>query len=182
MPEPAWTSEVQPLDPELLVRTLGRHGVAYVLVGGLAAVIHGYSGATADADLVPALDDENLARLAAALRELRARVYANPARRDLSDDGAPPEARAFEYDAASLRSRLDWHLSSDAGLVDVSLVVDRVGGYAELEPRAPSATVSGVEVRIAHLDDIIESKAAAGRPKDLRALPELRTLRERQER
>ncbi|MBM3673633.1 MAG: hypothetical protein FJW88_01575 [Actinobacteria bacterium] len=175
---PRWTSAARPLDPARIVRTLDRHGVAYVLIGGLAAVVHGYQGATFDADLVPALDEANLAGLAAALEELHATVFANPARTDLGVGGAPPEAADFAFDPQALRRHLDWHLSTDAGLVDVSLVVDRIGGFDELEAEATQVAVHGVQLRVASLDHLIESKAAAGRPKDLRALPELRALRD----
>jgi hypothetical protein len=59
-----------PLDPEAILRTLDRHGVRYVLVGGLAAVAHGWPGVTLDADITPSTDRQNLVRLTAALREM----------------------------------------------------------------------------------------------------------------
>ena len=45
-----WTTRVAPLDAIALLDTLGAHGVEFVLVGGLAAVAHGYTGLTQDAD------------------------------------------------------------------------------------------------------------------------------------
>ena len=63
-----------PLDPERLFAVLARHAVDYVLIGGLAAVLHGSALVTNDADICPNRDPENLARLADALRELDARV------------------------------------------------------------------------------------------------------------
>jgi hypothetical protein len=57
-------SESAPLDPERLIETLGRHDVAYVLIGALAARLQGFPRLTADADITPARDPENLERLA----------------------------------------------------------------------------------------------------------------------
>ena len=57
-----------------LFTCLDRHGVQYVLIGGLAAVLHGSPLPTLDADICPARTPENLVRLAAALREIDARL------------------------------------------------------------------------------------------------------------
>lgn len=62
-------------DPERLLRALAGHHVSYVLVGATAARLQGFPRLTADADITPARDSENLDRLASALRDLGARVY-----------------------------------------------------------------------------------------------------------
>ena len=67
--------EIAPLDPERIVRVLAEHGVDYVLIGALAARLQGFPRLTADIDITPARNPENLGRLAAALRELDSRVY-----------------------------------------------------------------------------------------------------------
>ncbi len=84
--------EVAPLDPERIVRVLAKHGVDYVLIGALAARLQGFPRLTADADITPARDPENLERLAAALRELDAHVYTE----------ATPEGLAFDCSAEAL--------------------------------------------------------------------------------
>jgi hypothetical protein len=66
--------DVAQFDPEPLLAVLERHGVAYVLVGGYAARLHGSLRPTSDVDVTPATTEENLARLAAALTELGARI------------------------------------------------------------------------------------------------------------
>jgi predicted nucleotidyltransferase len=75
---------------------------------------------------------------------------------------------------------------TDAGDVDILAdMPDRDGRhlrFEELLERADSAVVAGLVVRVASLDDIIASKAWAGRPKDREALPELRRLRAMQDR
>lgn len=175
-----WSSRVAPLDTERILRTLRGHGVRFVLVGGIAALVHGYSGATFDLDAVPAPDTANLNRLGRALEELEAVVWADPARSDLFADGRPPEADDFGYTAEGLRHQPVWHLTSSAGLIDIAFEIDAVGGFAALNPGAKRVEIFGMRVQVASLTDIITSKRAVARPKDLRALPELESLRREQ--
>ena len=50
-----------------LLRALARHGVEFVVVGGVAAQVHGWRGATADLDIAVSTDDSNVERLNLAL-------------------------------------------------------------------------------------------------------------------
>ena len=70
---------MSPLDADELFACLDRHGVRYVFIGGLAAVLHGSPLLTSDADICPARDPDNLIRLAAALDDLDARIRAGDA-------------------------------------------------------------------------------------------------------
>jgi hypothetical protein len=173
-----WSDEVAPLDSERILRVLRARQVRFVLVGGIAAVVHGYSGATFDLDAVPAADTANLNRLGRALAKLRAVIWADPSRSDLFADGRPPEADDFGYTAEGLRRHRVWHLTSDAGLIDIAFAIDGVGDYATLARNADRVEAFGVRFQIASIDDIITSKRAVARPKDLRALPELEALRD----
>jgi hypothetical protein len=53
-------------DPDRVLETLNRHGVEYLLVGGLAARAHGAERQTSDVDCVSNTTVENLERIAAA--------------------------------------------------------------------------------------------------------------------
>ncbi len=102
--------EIAPLDPERIVRILAEHGVDYVLIGALAARLQGFPRLTADIDITPARDPENVRRLAAALRELDARVYT---------DGVP-EGLAFDCSGATLARAELWDLITSAGRLDLA--------------------------------------------------------------
>ena len=149
-------TDVAPLDPERLVTTIARHGVRYVLIGALAARMQGFPRVTADADVTPASDPANLEQLAAALRELNARVYTE----------AVPEGLTFDCSAAMLSRAEMWNLVTDAGRVDVSFRPSGTEGYDDLARGAVTYDVFGTELQVARLEDIVRSKEAANRPKD----------------
>src|SRR5207247_4039608 len=77
-------------DPLAIVETLGRHGVQFVMIGGMAGAAYGSPSVTMDLDICYERRRENLERLAEALREMEARLRA-------VDDEAP-----FVLDAATL--------------------------------------------------------------------------------
>jgi hypothetical protein len=149
-------SDVRSFDPERIVRTLAEHRVDYVLIGALAARLFGFPRVTADADITPARDTENLERLASALRALGARVYT-----DAVPDGLP-----FDCSAAMLAKAESWNLVTDAGRIDVAFVPAGTSGYGDLAPRAAHFAIFGADVAVARLEDILRSKEAADRPKD----------------
>lgn len=163
-------AEVRPLDPELLIRTLAKHAVRYVLIGAVAARLYGFPRMTADADITPAKDPENMQRLAAALRELDARVYTE----------SVPEGLAFDC-SPSLLARADlWNLTTAAGRLDVAFVPSGTAGYADLIRNAVSFDVFGATLAVASLEDIIRSKQAADRPQDRQDVVILRSMLRRE--
>jgi Nucleotidyltransferase of unknown function (DUF6036) len=141
------------LDPQRIFEELARHGVDFVLVGGLAAQTHGNTRMTNDVDLIPEPDPQNLARLAEALRALEARVL-NPGREDL------------EIDATMLPRATIWQLATPYGDVDVLREAPGAGSYADLRERALVVALDEIHVPVAGRDDLIRMKLARGRPVD----------------
>jgi predicted nucleotidyltransferase len=156
--------------------TLDRHDVEYVVVGGAAAQLHGAPTArTRDVDVVPGRSADNLQRLAQALDEMNARMWVG----EHEPDGIPTPF------GATFQGPFDTFLNliTDHGPLDINLYIDGTDGrwrYEDLAVRAGSIDVLGTSVRVAALEDVIDSKEAAGREKDLAVLPTLlRFLRER---
>lgn len=145
-----------PFDPERLIATLGRHEVRYVLIGAVAARLQGFPRLTADADITPATDRANLEHLAAALRELEARVYTE----------AIPEGLAFDCSAATLARAALWNLVTSAGRLDLAFRPSGTEGYDDLLRGAVTFDVFGTKLKAASLADIIRSKEATDRPQD----------------
>ena len=154
------------LDAESILGILNDHHVAYVVVGGYAAELHGSARPTVDVDVVPATDADNLSRLAAALRDLGARI-----RTDSDPEGLP-----FSTSAEALVGMKMLNLLTAHGELDLTFTPSGTTGYDDLVRDASDHRVGAVTVAVASLDDVIRSKTAAARLKDLRALPELRAL------
>ena len=163
-------------DVARLTEVLDRHGVDYLVIGGVATQAYGAERPTGDFDCLVRRSVANFDRLAAAMRELNARLRVE----GLSDDEAA--ALPVQLDGLTLsRSQIStW--ATDAGYLDVLVdMVNRQGHrqqYEDLEGAAEELTVAGVQVHVAGLEDIIASKEHAGRPKDHEALPELYRLRD----
>jgi hypothetical protein len=164
------------LDVTRIVRVLDTHQVEYLLVGGVAAAVHGAARETLDIDCLAAGGAENLTRLAAAMRELNARLHVE----GLDDAEAIRLPVVLDADTLARMEISTWR--TDAGDLDILAdIPDRSGRhlrYAELLARANTVIVAGIPVYVASLDDVIASKEWANRPKDHEALPELYDLRE----
>lgn len=160
-----------PLDPECLFRVLDHHGVEYVLVGGLAAVLHGSPTATYDADILPSSETANLVRLSGALRDLEARVRSE-------DD---PEGVGFDPHPALLGSVGMLNMTTRCGDLDLTFRPAGLGDYEAVRAGSILIDLGDISIHVATLDDIILSKTAADRPKDRAVLPVLRALREETE-
>ena len=158
--------------PAELIAALERHGVRYVVIGGLAATLHGSPLLTTDADICPAREEENLERLARALVELRARIRTP----------GVPEGLAFACDTAFLsRIEATLNLTTRFGDLDLSILPSGTNGFEDLRRHAVMMSLMGRTVAVASLADVIRSKEAANRPKDQVALPTLRLLLRRLE-
>ncbi len=156
-------------DPVAICSILTEEQVDYVVVGGLAAVILGSPLPTEDIDVVPSRDRDNLQRLSRALVRMNAKIRT---------EGDPVPAK---FDAQFLAQMTHIvHLVTDFGVLDLTFSpAGPQSEYRQWETRASSEEIAdGLVVRVASLDDIIESKRAANREKDLRALPYLESLRD----
>jgi len=147
---------VSAFDPERILLALSRRQVRYVLIGATAARLQGFPRLTADADITPATDTANLERLAAALRDLAARVYTE----------SIPEGLPFDCDAATLARAKIWNLITEAGRLDVIFEPSGTRGFDDLAASAIAFEAFGVEVHAASLEDILRSKQASNRPQD----------------
>lgn len=156
------------VDAAAIIETLARHNVKYVVIGGFAAELHGVAiPPTQDIDITPASNDANLRKLADALVELHARFRV--------PDG-PPEGVDVPggITAAWIGTMVTMTLITNAGALDIALRPDGTAGYDDLHESHKIIDHGGHAVPVADLADVIRSKMAAGREKDLLVLPALR--------
>jgi hypothetical protein len=148
------TTDQQPLDAERIFAVLDAHKVEYVVIGGIALQVYGHVRMTNDVDLIPSPTPQNLERLAAALRELEARVL-NPGSEHLT------------IDAQMLPRATLWQLATRHGDIDVLHDAPGAAPFAQLCERALLVMLGDRPIPIASRDDLIRMKRAAGRPIDL---------------
>lgn len=149
-----------------LLAVLVQQEVRFILVGGLAATVHGSARLTQDLDLVYDRDADNLRRLVSALAPL------SPYLR-----GAPP-GLPFDWSVPTLQRGLNFTLTTDAGDLDLFGEIPGGGGYRDLIGGTIPIELFGLVCRCLDLPTLLRTKRAAGRPKDLEAVAELEALAE----
>jgi predicted nucleotidyltransferase len=152
------------VDIEKAVQVLAAGGVEFIVIGGVAAALHGSGRATFDLDVVYSRTRENIRRLASALQPY------SPYLR-----GAPP-GLPFRWDEPTIEHGLNFTLSTSFGPLDLLGEVVGGGAYHDLLPHADEVQAFGASVRRVRLEKLIQLKRAAGRPKDLEAIAELQAL------
>ena len=157
-------------DFKTVVRVLAEGGDDFIVVGGLAGIMHGSARLTFDVDVVYGRSPENIRRLVLAL------IPYHPYLR-----GAP-RGLPFRWDAPTIERGLNFTLTSDIGDVDVLGEIVGGGSYEELLPHSVTQQIYGVDCRCLGLEALIQAKRAAGRPKDLEAIAELEALLEERRR
>lgn len=150
-----------------LFEGLAKEDAAVVLIGGFAAVTLGVPYVTADIDFCYDPEPENLRRLALALAPLHPWLRI--------DGMMEEEARAlpFKLDERTRRGASILTLQTDLGPLDLMSAVPGVGSYADVRAASIRVDALGFPVLVLDLPALIAAKRAAGRPKDLLALPQI---------
>ena len=161
---------VAAFDPLRLLKALQRHGVRFVVIGGIAGRLWGSPTVTNDLDICYARDGANLESLAAALRQLRAKLRG--ADRDLP----------FQTDARTLQLGDSFTFVTTAGNLDCLGSPAGTTGYEQLARTAIPTDVGGITVAVASIEDLILMKRASARPKDLIEVEILTAVRDERER
>jgi len=161
-------SETPEFLPEELLRRLSVGGVRFVLIGGLAAQAHGSPSLTADLDIVPSWDRDNLQRVARILTDVAA------SRHGVSADSVPLPP----LDERTLLAGAVFTLATQFGRFDLLANPDPGLDFDALMRGAIEHEFLGHRLYVASLDDLIAMKRAAGRPKDRVELEILGALRE----
>lgn len=136
------------------IQCLNNHQVEYMLVGGYAVILRGYSRSTGDMDIWVNKTEPNFILLQKAITAFGLPLEAIPKDQFFSDD----------YDVFSF-GRPPFAIEIMTALKGVD--------FTEAFKRATIQTVDGVGVRVIHLNQLIQAKKAAGRYKDLNDIENL---------
>jgi len=159
------------LDPLAILRVLVEHDVEFVVIGGIAAALHGSTTLTVDLDVLYERSGDNITRLAVALTTLGA------IRRDLPAGVRPP------LDERALRQGTSFLLTTRYG--DLDCIGETPSGrftHAQVAATAETMRIGAdLDVAVASLDDLIRMKRATGRTKDRIEIETLGALRDERE-
>lgn len=167
MASPVRTAAVVPMMStpfDALVAGLIDHRVRFVVVGSVADHCHGATGGMDDLDICFDRSAENLAYLAAHLRELKATLRGAP--------GAPP----FAGDSRTLAHSTALAFDTRFGPLDIRHRITGVGDHGDCVPRSVPRRLGGRQVLVLDLPALIMARRAAGRPRDRQRLAELERL------
>ena len=153
---------------DLMIR-LAEAQVEFVVVGGISAVLQGAPITTVDLDICYRRTAENIARLARVLAPLKPRLR-----------GFPPDL-PFTVDERALQLGSNFTLEIGDESVDLLGVMSGLGGYEQVIGQAQDVTIGKHPVKVLSLAQLIVTKQAAGRPKDLAVLPVLKATLELQQ-
>ena len=159
-----------PFDPGALLVALGAAQAEVVLIGGLALVSRGIIRPTADVDVCYRASKDNSVRMIAALHPFHPRLRVAPT------VGASVAIAAFRFDARTLQEGHNLTLSTDAGPLDLLAHVPGLGGYEQVHAAATTLDLYDVSISVLDLEGLLRAKRAAGRSKDLLAIPDLEAL------
>jgi len=148
------------------LKLLADFDVKCVVIGGVAAGARGSTQATFDVDVCYARDKSNLVQVAQALRSVKATLR-----------GAPKDI-PFLLDEQTLHRGLNFTFDTEIGSIDLLGEVQGVGGYAECLQNSGEMELFGYPFHVLSLRELIASKRAAGRPKDLLVVQELEAILE----
>jgi hypothetical protein len=149
-----------------LIRVLVKAQVEFIIVGGAAATAHGSARLTEDLDIVYRRTPDNVGRLVSALAPCRPYLRGAP-------KGLP-----FQWEERTVRSGLNFTLTTSLGPLDLLGEITGGGSYEDLFPYCIRLLIFGVECQCLGLERLIQVKRASGRPKDFEVIAELEAILE----
>ena len=160
-------------DLQRVLSVLAASEARYLVVGGVAVVLHGYPRFTADLDLVIALDAENVRRIVTALSGLGYRPRAPVRAGELAD---ATKRREWIEDKGMVVFSL-W--SPELPATEIDIFVEEPFPFDEAYSRATRADLGYATVTVACVDDLVDLKMRVPRAKDLEDVEALKEIANR---
>ncbi len=154
-------------DPHRLLEALATKNVKFIILGGVAANLHGAARVTFDLDICYERSEDNLKALSSALSEFRPRLRGKNL----------PDKLPFHLDVKTLQTGLNFTLQTDVGPLDLFGEIISVGEYSQALKESEEYEIYGFSCKVLNLDALIRNKRSTGRNKDLAGLVELEALK-----
>jgi hypothetical protein len=155
-----------------ILNQLHDHHVDFVIVGGVAAALHGGSRVTFDLDVVPSLAPDSWMAVVDLLWSLGARPrIPEPLDKVRSVD------QVLEWQRE--KSMLALNFRTPDGSTEVDLLVSQSHQFEGLRQRSAKVTIGNRTFFVASIDDLIAMKEQAGRPQDLLDIAQLQDIKKR---
>lgn len=155
-----------------ILRQLHDRHVDFVIVGGVAAALHGGSRVTFDLDIVPSLAPPSWEAAIDLLWSLGARPRIPEPLERIRDVA---QVRLWRRD----KGMLALNFRAPDGSIEVDLLVSEGDHFDALRTRAAKVTLDHRTFLVASIDDLIEMKRRAGRPQDLLDIAQLQDIQKR---
>jgi hypothetical protein len=152
---------MRPGDYDRIYRTLNEAGVRYLVVGGVAAILHGVNRFTVDIDIIIDMSKENIGLFWRAMARLGYQPALPISLEQLSD----PETIRLWREEKNLKAIKFWDPVENMAL-PLDLVVDHPLDFAAAHQRRATMAYHGFDLPVIGKDDLILVKNAAGRVKD----------------
>lgn len=148
-----------------LLQFLVQSPLDFVLIGGFAAVLHGCNQSTRDIDICLVLSPEQIQSLRDVLKPLHPRHRMTT------------EKLSFFTEPKDVTGIKNLYLSTDLGVLDIVSRVEAVGDFHDVLKNAAEIKIYGGHCHLISIDDLIRSKKALGRHRDLVVVEELESIK-----
>lgn len=149
---------------DVVLKRLVEEKIKFILVGGLAAVFYGSSYQTNDLDICYQRKPENIKKIVKFLRSVGAKLR------------GVPENLPFQLDEKSISFGMNFTFKTSLGDLDFLGELPGLDGYDQLMRAAEPSDLYGMKIYVISLNELIQAKRTAGRPKDLMHLKELEAI------
>ena len=148
---------------------LAQEGVDFVLVGGLAANLHGSTRVTRDIDIAYATHHENVQRLCAVINRFEPRAMVL----------GEPEGDVLTLTPDRLKRERILKLHTTIGELDMLNSIEGFKSYGQIKKLSEASEIAnGLMVPVLSVSGLLKTKRALRRPKDLQDIIELEAIQE----
>jgi len=156
---------------EKIFDRLNQESIRYIVVGGVAVILHGYGRTTFDLDILLALDEENIQKMDKVMKEMGYYPRIPVEFKDLKNR----ENVKKLVDEKNMKAYT--FLGSQMNLIEVDVLAEESLEFEKFDQTKTMIDSNGIQIPVISIDELIRMKENAGRPKDLEVIDSLKDLK-----